>query len=494
MPEAAKKPINLDEDNDPIDSKDEKYAKMLSNLQGNILKSHGRPRAVFLFLGFPEGDQQAVKKWIAQFSEKYVTRADQQLQEAQEFADDGVPGRTFAGIYISASGYHKLGFALKKFVEADVGGTPETGKILFTKGMASETGTLNDPARKAWEDEYRDHDMDALVVLADGKEKSQVKALADIQTEVEASLNGVATILKHEKGETLYDADNNPIEHFGFRDGISQPLYYRADMVAAAAGSGPWLPRANPAAPLNLVLLKDPFAPAGQDCFGSYLVFRKLEQNVKKFRKTGEELAATLGLPSGSANVGKDALAEALIVGRFKNGVPVMLSKTANANSLEGANNFDYESYAYQPNSSSKCPFQAHIRKANPRCSTGDTLERRRRITRRGITYGDREIGADGALLDAPEQGVGLLFMCFQSSIPNQFAFIQIHWANNLHLEGGFDPITGRMDGTDAAVPRKWPQEWGVDSRVTCALDRFVTLKGGEFFFAPSLPFLLSLA
>jgi deferrochelatase/peroxidase EfeB len=71
------------------------------------------------------------------------------------------------------------------------------------------------------------------------------------------------------------------IEHFGFRDGISQPLYYQADMVEAAPGSDTWLPRANPAAALNLVLVNDPFASKKEeDSFGSYLVFRKLEPNV----------------------------------------------------------------------------------------------------------------------------------------------------------------------------------------------------------------------
>ena len=60
------------------------------------------------------------------------------------------------------------------------------------------------------------------------------------------------------------------IEHFGYADGISQPIFLRNDSAwpKKAKDRNPW----NPAAPLKLVLVRDEFAK-DKDCFGSYLVF-----------------------------------------------------------------------------------------------------------------------------------------------------------------------------------------------------------------------------
>ena len=154
----------------------------------------------------------------------------------------------------------------------------------------------------------------------------------------------------------------------------------------------------------------------------------------------------------------------------------------------------------------------AHIRKANPRgdivrkFGAPESAERERRIVRRGITYGrrNRHPNAFQALDDLPSDGVGLLFMCFQASIRNQFAFIQRGWANNQAFidEGaGIDPVIGQLDSEQPGGPKAepvaqtWRPEYGSDQRPTQAsFGSFVRMRGGEFFFAPSLPFLRGLA
>jgi deferrochelatase/peroxidase EfeB len=81
-------------------------------------------------------------------------------------------------------------------------------------------------------------------------------------------------------------------------------------------------------------------------------------------------------------------LAGAMAVGRFEDGRPVTLSRTDGFRPAK-ENNFTYANDA----GAFKCPFHAHIRKANPR---GDIVrefglpeeeERKRRLTRRGITW-----------------------------------------------------------------------------------------------------------
>jgi deferrochelatase/peroxidase EfeB len=158
---------------------------------------------------------------------------------------------------------------------------------------------------------------------------------------------------------------------------------------------------------------------------------------------------------------------------------------------LARANNFTYAEDAQ----GLQCPFHAHIRIVNPR---GDTVagrntraeaEREHRIVRRGMTYGRRRPD----LLDAPEYGVGLLFMCFQRSIAHQFAWMQQRGAGNPSLANpgtGRDPLIGqRAPGETAAVPQ-WPAEWGKPETRPFNFESYIALKGGEFFFAPSLRFL----
>jgi len=121
-----------------------------------------------------------------------------------------------------------------------------------------------------------------------------------------------------------------------------------------------------------------------------------------------------------------------------------------------------------------------------------------RRITRRGIPYGSRpeHPNAFQALEELPTRGVGLLFMCFQASIADQFAFIQASWANNENFvapDTGRDPVIGQA-GAGEPIQPAWPVQWGQPDTKSAAFGGFVTLKGGEFFFAPSIPFLKVLA
>jgi deferrochelatase/peroxidase EfeB len=131
-----------------------------------------------------------------------------------------------------------------------------------------------------------------------------------------------------------------------------------------------------------------------------------------------------------------------------------------------------------------------------------EDLERSRRITRRGITYGTRAKHPDDdqSLNDLPIGGVGLLFMCFQASITDQFAFMQQSWVNSegfLLPQTGVDPVIAQAPAAPAPIPQTWHPEFGNPSplapTVGFSFGQFVTLKGGEFFFAPSIPFLKGL-
>ncbi|OLE14150.1 MAG: hypothetical protein AUI36_39320 [Cyanobacteria bacterium 13_1_40CM_2_61_4] len=172
-------------------------------------------------------------------------------------------------------------------------------------------------------------------------------------------------------------------------------------------------------------------------------------------------------------------------MGRFADGTPVVLSPTA-SQPVPVPNNFNY---AKDPDGQ-KCPFQAHIRKVNPR------QQGIPRIVRRGIPYGEREKEPKDkpSLKELPNEDVGLLFMCYQRNIEKQFEVLQ-YMTNEPRFprkqEPGIDPVAGQP-GEMGVGQQRWPTQWDAPRKEHKPFDfnRFVAFKGGEYLFAPSIHFL----
>lgn len=466
----------------------EDYQPLLEDLQGNILQGYEQDYAVHIFIKF-KSDSNAVRKWIRRFAEDYVTSAQQQLDYSNAYKAN----QCFANFFLSAQGYQALGFQLK-------GKRGTFPAWAFLSGMKVFQKGLNDPPVKEWETGFQE-DIDALILLSNDDTNNLQQQVIKVMEEV----SSIASIINSEVGSVLRNNKIQPngkgqaIEHFGFRDGISQPLFFKQDIEQAKAeGLNQW----NPSAPLELVLVKDPFGQ-GTHSYGSYCVYRKLEQNVSGFREAEQQLAQTLGL------VGKEAeRAGALIVGRFRDGTPIALSPIEQGDALT-LNNFNYADDI----EGAKCPFHAHIRKTNPRGETGNTLEssdeqRLHRVVRRAITYGGTEVGQalQSAILQSQHQlnplnqktlqteekdKVGLLFLCFQSNIFDQFLTMQKIWANQrdfVQYGAGIDTVIGQAE--EDIKEQNWPNQWGKSGNVSFHFANFVKMKGGEFFFAPSISFL----
>ena len=242
---------------------------------------------------------------------------------------------------------------------------------------------------------------------------------------------------------------------------------------------------------------------AGPNHFGSYFVFRKLEQNVRRFKQAEEDLADALGLEGDDRE-----RAGAMIVGRFEDGTPLTLQQTDGARGPI-MNNFTYGS----DSEGRKCPFHAHIRKTNPRGSgKAEPAEKERLhlMARRGQTYGQRtDVPFDENVPPSgrPTGGVGLLFMAFNSKIHFDFAagdfegaqfdFTQAVWADNPGFpieqpDPGLDPVIGQGPRPPQIYPRKWGELPDKTKPIT-APPQAVHMRGGEYFFMPSLAVLRSL-
>ena len=125
-------------------------------------------------------------------------------------------------------------------------------------------------------------------------------------------------------------------------------------------------------------------------------------------------------------------------------------------------------------------------------------------MARRGQTYGVRtDDPNDGKFDNKPEKGVGLLFMAFNADIGQQFEFAQKSWANTAGFPKvppgrgapGLDMVIGQGPRPAIDAPKEWGANFAVTAqhKVVAALPQAVTMKGGEYFFMPSLPTLTAL-
>jgi Dyp-type peroxidase family len=461
---------------------------MLKDLQANILKGHGRSHTINLFLQFDPVNAAQIKVFLHKLK---VTDAFTQLTDNINFKATRKSGGLVTLCLLSAAGYKALGVSSKAPTDA-----------AFQAGMQARQSMLNDPPKQKWDRHFREK-IHAMILLADDTPKmvkqAKIKLLASLPigisiTGEEVGL-GMKSLLSPEEG----------IEHFGYVDGRSQPLMLEEDIENERDkrdGISTWSPKFG----LNTALVKDPAASASTS-FGSYFVFRKLEQDVKRFKSAEIKLAKALGLK------GEDQeRAGAMIVGRFEDGTPVVIQNEDGYNSPV-PNNFNYK----DDPTGAKCPFHGHIRKSNPRGESvapnlvTEAQERSHIMARRGITYGTRKKHPNSKTLkisEMPTKEVGLLFMAYQSSIENQFEFTQATWVNNpdfvspIFVPGGpvtgIDPIIGQGSngGPAPKLGQTCPVSWGGGAnapRKQFDFQGFVKMLGGEYFFAPSLSALKTL-
>jgi len=344
----------------------------------------------------------------------------------------------------------------------------------FQQGMAAramELGDVGESAPEKWE-----------WPLGTGEIHLVIAALAPDQTRLERVLSPARQAYQQMPGVTeIYRLDCHQLstgrEPFGFRDAISQP---------AIEGSG--LARSNPQeAPLKagefvLGYLdeagRQPQQPQpevlGRN--GSYVAWRKLYQDVAAFRRYLAEQASS---------VQEQEWLAAKMMGRWRSGAPLALCPDHDDPELgadpQRNNNF---LYADSDPRGLKCPLGSHIRRTNPRDQFKHEITRvnRHRLIRRGTVYGPPL--AEGVLEDDGAER-GIIFVFIGASLARQFEFVQSEWVNQgtfIGTPGEKDPIAGPNDGAGMfTIPRQ-----PIRQRF-CGLPQFVTNRGGEYFFLPSL-------
>ena len=213
---------------------------------------------------------------------------------------------------------------------------------------------------------------------------------------------------------------------------------------------------------------------------------------------TSAQLAGAWGLPSLDA--ARDTLL-AKMAGRWRDGVPLIAApdlaswQAFNSRFVEGSveRARALVEFRYADDVQGlRCPVTAHLRRMNtrdsldPRASAapaermGSALNNRRRILRRGLSYGAAD-GADG------EHGIVMLAHC--SSLSRQFEFVQQQWLNfGLDFNAGNDscPLVGNHPEGARFVIAASPAS-GHAPFIARGLPQFVSTRGGGYFFAPSM-------
>ncbi|HYQ43571.1 MAG TPA: Dyp-type peroxidase [Polyangiaceae bacterium] len=455
----------------------------MSDIQGIILWGYGHmPEARYLMFRVARPGPELCA-WLAQL----------QLTSAEGERNDQPP-EPLLNIAFTSRGLLALGVEqalCERFATPFVQGSEHPYRTQVNGDVE-----VNAPENWAWGSERNPVDVLLLVYARTVASVEHHAALYRRQAE-EAGLELVVAL----EGTTLQDRK----EHFGFRDGIAQPM---------VKGSGRGAIEGNTVAAGEFLLghrdgydnvSHHPESTAGF-AFGrngSYLVFRQLEQNVPEFWKY-------------CASRGDAVRTASKLVGRWPSGAPLVRHPEVDPNDPRFS---DEDTFTYLANDSdndrygARCPFGAHIRRSNPRdwqlgADPDESLKlaNLHRILRRGRPYGpplDPSMSAPALLARSTSDGVdaaavprGLQFLCFNADIERQFEFIQQQWCNNPKFAGqnsdadpllGARPTTAQLGIDPPVFTLQSDVRTELDTRVT-EMQRFVRVVGSGYFFMPSIP------
>jgi Dyp-type peroxidase family len=302
-------------------------------------------------------------------------------------------------------------------------------------------------------------------------------------------------------------------EHFGFKDGISQPVIEGTRRADRLNRYNPREARISVVKPGEFVLgylnergTRTTFSNAStaRDLSrnGTYLVFRQLAQNVPLFNEFLLDTARRVYSTQQPHQNQLDWVASRLI-GRTPKGEPLILpgadSRPDAGDDSGDDNGTDRNDFLYyfEDRFGLACPIGAHIRRANPRDAldpdpnTALRLSKMHRIIRRGRIYGDRLFAAEGETAGKPDDPRGLNFICLNADIADQFEMVQHSWLNRTHFGGlhhEADPISHYPDGGTTMTIQHRP------ANIRIHVPQLVRVRGGAYFFFPGIAALCSLA
>jgi Dyp-type peroxidase family len=482
------------------------------DLQGNILTGYGNDFRHGLYLFVHVNDARAGREWLRDLAGNVTT--------AVPWRPIGTKPQQTLNVALTYEGLRAIGL-------------PKAIARLFPKAfrrkMANRNELLGDTgpnAPKHWDPGLRKGEPHLLVTVTAQDPGTLRWARTALYDRIASTGGGLQRVHAVDVGLLDHPAqDRYAREHFGFADGFSQPAIRGSAGPETRAGMGTPEPRGRwrPVEPGEFVLgypgedgLPAHSPPAPLAMSGSFLVVRKLEQDVAAFRRYLREAAKRLfpRLPKDA-----DARARALrarqmelaakMVGRWPDGRSLAVSGDPVGSPEDlGPHRINDFRYARDPHGFG-CPLGAHTRRANPRDGFGwdGRPTKRHRVIRRSMPYGPPAydptvpFDAPGGFFDpeVPDDGHerGLMFACYQADIERQFEVVQGRWLNSgdpfwLGEERDFLTIGPNLGRAGAGKGQMTIQ--GAPPKFMRPQPSFVRTRGGEYFFAPGLAALRALA
>ena len=425
----------------------------LADVQGDVLRGYTYPSVSYLFLKIvdPERMRALMGRMLAQVS-------------TAESWDGGPPPTALHAAFTCA------GLQALELPDDLLATFPDE----FREGMAARAERLGDRGPSApatWEPGLGTGEAHVLVTLY-GVDEERLRQAREALRGVGAA--GAIKIVPAQRAAAL----DQGYDHFGFADGIAQPAIKGSGVPPRPGdglpdGRGGWRPVRTGEflhgyEDEDGLLPETPGAPFDRN--GTFAVYRKLHMDVAAFRRFVTET----DYPGGPE------LLAAKLVGRRRDGTPLVRHRDIN----------DF-TYAGDPDGLA-CPLGAHIRRANPRDSPGffgGRLSNRHRIIRRGRSYGP-PLPPDATEDDGVDRG--LIFVCFNASIWRQFETVQALWIDDgdpFGLGPDKDFLVGEPHGTEGKMTIQGHPPFFIKPQ-----PRFVTMRGGEYLFRPSMTGLRYLA
>jgi len=522
------------------------------DIQGIIRRGCGRHRhSVFAILKVT--NRINAGKWLAE-NIQYVVSSEEVISP-QIAKTDCLISLAFTAPGLAAMGFEKS--ELQQFSQEFQSGMaplPQIGEETTRRsGMLGDTGK-NAPqywlwggyglkatgkTRNANDRMISDETHLILSIYGTSKEAAEIKYKQMVNPD-----SGVALTCEKRRGnksESKYYTYLRPddCEHFGYRDGVSQPIFKGSrteskiksearDLHIVAPGEfilGYPSERQQPV-PVPVVNLPSASLKNKTEFLfgknGSYLVVRQLEQDVDGFHKMLESKAANLR-EFDKPEVRKDWLA-ARIMGRHFSGEPIAKAQEDFSkppvpdDMLEVADipekitdkpfpksigkRYDNDfRYAVGDRDGLTCPLTAHIRRAFPRDGLGPDrrvalkIANRHRILRRGRLYGTnpRNDSQKTVRQTDSKDTCGLFFLAFNADFAGQFETVQHSWMNNRHFDNQYNEIDlvaglAKTDDRNHTI-----QHQPINIRLGTIGD-YITVRGGGYFFMPGLQALQVLA
>ena len=433
----------------------------LNEIQATVL----RPRPAPYF-----GTHALLRVDDAQAGRAFLRRLTPHVDSAAAWWTAKTP---WLAVGISYAGLHSLGVpqdSLQSFPEAFRGGMAARARQLGDVN-------LNDP--KNWDPAYGKGQVHiGLSAFSDSEEDR--RRIVGIAREQLQGFSGVSVLAMQDFG--AQPGDRNSL---GYKDGIDQPSI-------EGSGVDPLPGQGEPIKAGEFIL-----GYSGESGFplpmpqpdilgrnGTYVGFRKYQSRVGAFNRF---LRA-----HGSTEAEQELLA-AKLVGRWRSGAPLTLAPDIDDPALgaDPQRNNDFN-YSHDPRGR-QAPFGCHIRRMNPRDTklTRLTDVKLHRLIRRGTTYGPPyDPNAVSEADDEVPRGAYFLFISAKAMATIEF--LQQEWINDGNFIGigdERDPIIGLHDEAATFTIPKDPVR-----RLVRGIETFNVLRGGEYFFMPSISALKWLA